>query len=86
MIRGIYGLAFLRWGMPGVLCITLLLIGMAWWFMTTFSWLITGLVWILGLLAGLGYLVLLVAAVLWLRGRRQSEHLLDYGRRRRWLE
>jgi hypothetical protein len=77
--------AFVRWGLPGLLCTLLLLLGIGSWIVTTFSWVFTGIFYGLAALAGLGYVLLFVFAVLWLRGRRQgAEHLLGYGRRRRW--
>lgn len=82
MIRWIVGHAFLRWGVVGALA-SLLAVGMAiWWALSALSWLVHGVVWVAGALAGFGYLVLLIAFVLWMRNRRKQEHLLGYGRRR----
>lgn len=86
MIRWIVGHAFLRWGLPGALLAVLCIVWLAWWLVSALWWLVSGALWVLGMLAGLGYLLVIVAAVAWLRRRRESEHLLNYGRRRRWLD
>jgi hypothetical protein len=85
VIRGIVGHAFLRWGIAGALC-ALVFVGLLfWWALSALWWLVEGALFVAGLIAGAGYLVLLIALVLWLRGRRRSDHLLEYGRRR-WPE
>lgn len=85
MIGWALGNAFQRWGIPGLVCGLLALFGGAIWLVTAVTWLATGVFLLFGALAGLGYLLLLVAFVRWLRARRQPDHLLMHGRRR-WPE
>lgn len=85
MIRWFVGSAFQRWGIPGALCSLLFLAVLAWWVVTTFVWLVTGIFVLVGALAGVGYLLLLIFLIRWMRGRRSNEHLLEYGRRG-WLD
>ncbi len=65
-----------------MLCTLLLMVGVGWWLLSYVWWLVTGVVFVIGGLAGLGYLLLFFFVVRWLRARRSSEHLLTYGRRR----
>jgi hypothetical protein len=74
-------MAFLRWGPVGAVCALLALVALAWWLVVVLAWLVEGLFFGLGALAGLGYVVLLISLVRWLRGRRVDDHLLNYGRR-----
>ena len=55
------------------------------WLLTALTWIATGTFVVFFGLAGLGYVLLLVALVRSLRNRGRSEHLLEYGRRR-WPE
>jgi hypothetical protein len=82
MIRFVLGQAFQRWGLPGLLCTLLLMMGVGWWLVSGLWWLVTGAVFVLGGLAGLGYVLVVVFVVGWFRGRRTSEHPLSFGRRR----
>jgi hypothetical protein len=85
MIRWILAGAFYRWGLFGLLCALLLLAAAAWWFLATFWWLITGAVYVFGVIAGLVYFSLLVALIARLRARRRDTHLMRLGRRREWF-
>ena len=85
MIRWFLGNVFQRWGIPGLICGLMVLFVGAIWLVTTLAWLATGVFLVIGGLAGLGYLLLLIFFVRWLRARRQPEHLLMFGRRR-WPE
>lgn len=85
MIRSFISLSFIRWGLPGALCALLVLALIFWWALTALWWLVEGALFVIGALAGLGYLLLLIFLIRWLRDRRQSEHLLSYGRRG-WLD
>lgn len=82
MIRFVLGQAFQRWGLLGLLCTLLLMLGVGWWLVSYLWWLVEGTVFVLGGVAGLGYLLLFGFIVRRLRNRRGSEHLLSYGRRR----
>jgi hypothetical protein len=82
VIRFVLGQAFQRWGLPGLLCTLLLMIGVGWWLVSYLWWFFTGAVLVMGGLAGLGYVLLVVFIVRWLRNRRAREHLMGYGRRR----
>jgi hypothetical protein len=82
VIRWIVGHAFLRWGIPGVVCSVLLLGAVGWWLASMLGWLVDGAIWTGGFLAAMGWLLLLIFLVRWLRSRRSQEHLLGYGRRR----
>jgi len=85
MMRFFIGASFARWGLPGLLCMVLLMGALGWWLVTSVWWLIEGTVYVFGLGAGVGYLILFVSAVRWLRNRgRPGDHLLLYGRNRRW--
>lgn len=83
MIRWILGAAFLRHGVVGVLVALLALAAAGWWLLSSLWWLISGAVWVFGFLAGLGYLLLLIQFLRWLRRRRIQDHLLMHGRRHR---
>jgi len=85
MLRWVFGVSFLRWGLPGLLVATLVVLCGFWLLLSAAWWLIEGVVFGLGLASALGYLLLLILLVRWLRARRSQEHLLEYGRRR-WLE
>ena len=84
MIRLILAGAFYRWGLPGLVMALLLMAVAFWWVASALWWLVTGAVYVFGGVAGLVYLTYFIALVRYLRGRRRGEHLLEYGRRRRW--
>ena len=87
MIRFFLGAAFARWGCGGAIVAFLLLIAAAYFLLTSFAWLINGVLEVVGLLSGLGYVLLAIVLVRWLRGRMYpTDHLLNRGRRRRWLD
>lgn len=85
MMRWILAGAFYRWGLVGLVCAVLLLGVLWWWALSTFWWLITGAVYVFGVVAGVVYLSLLLAVIGRLRMRRRDTHLMRLGRRREWL-
>lgn len=84
MIRWILGAAFLRYGVVGFLIAVGGLVMAGWLALSiVWSW-IEGALWLTGFASAIGWLLLLIFFVRWLRGRRPQDHLMGYGRRRDW--